>query len=139
MSIVTLDQTLSKIDKKFRDKIIKSYHEIKSRYSKALYSSEYDTAGISAGKFSETILRFLQEELTGNFIPFASHITNFNEECQKLINLPKTSGDESLRIIIPRGILFLYTLRNKRGIGHVGGAIEANKIDTETIVRLSDL
>lgn len=138
MSILTLDQALNSIDKKFREKIISSYHEIKSRYSKALYNAEFDTAGLSGGKFCETILRFLQNELTSTNIPFGTHVTNFNDECQKLINLPKTTGNESLRIIIPRAILFLYTLRGKRGIGHVGGDVEANKIDIETIVRIAD-
>jgi len=138
MSILTLNQALQSVDKKFREKIVSTYQEIKSRYSKALYNSEFDAAGLSSGKFCETILRFLQNELTSTYIPFGTHISNFNDECQKLINLPKTAGNESLRIIIPRSILFLYTLRGKRGIGHVGGDVEANKIDIETIVRLSD-
>ena len=33
---------------------------------------------------------------------------------------------------------FLYTLRNKRGIGHVGGDVEANIIDAATIARVAD-
>lgn len=138
MSILTLDQALANIDKKFRDKIISSYQEIKLRYSKALYNSEFDTAGLSAGKFCEGVLRFLQYNLTGTNIPFDKHIQNFNDECSKLIGLSKTTGNESLRIIIPRCITLLYTLRGKRGIGHVGGDVEANRIDIETIVRITD-
>ena len=34
--------------------------------------------------------------------------------------------------------MFLYTMRNKRGIGHVGGDIEANRIDSATVARVSD-
>ncbi|MFT3702542.1 MAG: hypothetical protein QM802_09240 [Agriterribacter sp.] len=138
MSILTIDQAFSSIDKKFRDKIILSYKEIKSRYSKAIYNAEYDASGLSSGKFCESILRFLQHTLIGTFIPFGTHIKNFNDECLKLINLPAANANESLRIIIPRAILFLYTLRGKRGIGHIGGDVEANKIDAETIVRVSD-
>ncbi|HEY0298618.1 MAG TPA: hypothetical protein VGB84_05295 [Arachidicoccus sp.] len=59
-------------------------------------------------------------------------------ELNKLEQLPKNSGHESLRILIPRAILLIYTLRNKRGIGHVGGDIEANGIDLSTIIKLSD-
>lgn len=40
--------------------------------------------------------------------------------------------------MIPRGLLFLYTMRNKRGIGHVGGDVEANRIDSATVTRLAD-
>jgi len=41
-------------------------------------------------------------------------------------------------VIIPRGLNFLYTLRNKRGIGHVGGDVDANSIDAATMVRVAD-
>ena len=34
--------------------------------------------------------------------------------------------------------VFAYTLRNKRGIGHVGGDVDANAIDGVTIARVSD-
>lgn len=54
------------------------------------------------------------------------------------MTLPQTAGPESLRIIIPRALGFLYTLRGKRGIGHVGGDVEANGIDAAVIVRVSD-
>ena len=77
-------------------------------------------------------------ELTGSFIPFGKHIQNFPDEARRLVILPQSAGVESLRIIIPRALVFLYTLRGKRGIGHVGGDVEANEIDITTIVRLSD-
>lgn len=39
---------------------------------------------------------------------------------------------------MPRALNFVYTLRNKRGIGHVGGDVDANKIDAATAVRIAD-
>lgn len=135
---ITLDQALADIPKKFRSKIITEYIEIKKRFSEAAYDSEYDTAGLSSGKLVETVLRFIQNELTGSFIPFGKHIPNIPEECRKISGLPEITGNESLRIIIPRALTFLSTLRGKRGIGHVGGDVEANEIDAATIVRLSD-
>ena len=39
---------------------------------------------------------------------------------------------------MPRALVFLYTLRNKRGIGHVGGDVDANRIDAMTIARACD-
>ena len=32
----------------------------------------------------------------------------------------------------------MYTIRNKRGIGHVGGDVEANMVDAETCERLAN-
>lgn len=121
------------IDKEFKDKLLKSYYDIRERYIKALYDSTWDSSGLIAGKFCEILLRFLQKELTGVFIPFKDHINNFPDECNKLMKLPKTTGNESMRIIIPRAMQFIYTIRGKRNIGHAGGDINNNEIDA-TIV-----
>jgi len=121
------------IDIEFKDKMLKSYFDIRERYVKAIYDSSWDTSGLSAGKFCETLLRFLQKELTGSYIPFGQHITNFANECNKLINLSAKNTNESLRIIIPRALIFLYTIRGKRGIGHIGGDIDNNEMDATII------
>lgn len=134
-----LKPALANIDKKFQDKIIKIYLELKNRFSKSVHSKEFDSAGITAGKFTETIFRFLEHELkNGNYTPFKDHVSNIPVELHKLEQLPKANGNESLRVLIPRALNFLYTLRNKRGIGHVGGDIEANEIDAATIVKIAD-
>lgn len=134
----SLDVALAKIPAQFRKRIVSAYLEIKSRHSRAVYDSSFDSAGLSAGKFCESVLRFLQQSLAGSHVPFGKHVPNFPDECRKLILLPQTAGVESLRIIIPRALVFLYTLRGKRGIGHVGGDVEANGIDSATIVRVTD-
>jgi hypothetical protein len=132
-----LDAALSAIPKPFRSKIIKTYLELKRRYREAAYDAEWDTSGLSAGKFCETVLRFLQQHLTGSHAKFGTKI-NFDDECKRLIGLPVTAGLEALRVIMPRALTFLYTLRNKRAIGHTGGDVEANEIDAGTTVRLAD-
>jgi hypothetical protein len=134
----SLSAALAGIPVTFRTRIVKSYLEMKRRYAEARFDSSWDTSGLSAGKFCEATLRFLQEHLTGTSIPFGQHIQNFPDECRKLIVLPKTSGVESLRIIMPRALVFLYTLRGKRGIGHQGGDVEANQIDAATVARVCD-
>jgi hypothetical protein len=55
-----------------------------------------------------------------------------------LVSAPASNGNESERIIIPRALVFLYTMRNKRGIGHVGGDVDANAIDVATMARTAD-
>ena len=133
-----LDKALASIPAKFRARIIDSYIELKRRNAKSTYDEAWDASGLSAGKFCESVFRFIQHDLTGQHIAFGKHIPNFADECRKLIALPATSGLESLRVIIPRALVFLYTLRGKRGIGHVGGDVEANSIDSATVVRTCD-
>ncbi len=125
---------LSKVEKTFRSRIVKTYSDVKKNFSEY----RFESAGMSGGKFAETVLRFLQKELTGTYTPFTQPITNFADECRKLVSLPQTAGNESQRVVLPRALLFIYTLRNKRGIGHVGGDVDANKSDATTIARVAD-
>ena len=53
-------------------------------------------------------------------------------------NLPKAAGPDGLRVLSPRALTFVYTLRNKRDIEHVGGDVDANEIDAATAVRVAD-
>jgi len=133
-----LKNSLGNMPVKFKDRICADYLELKKRYARSQFDLAWDTSGLSVGKFCESVLRFLQHVLTGDNIPFGKHIPNFPDECRKLIQLESTAGLESLRIIIPRGLVYLYTIRGKRGIGHVGGDVDANEIDAAVIVRVCD-
>lgn len=133
-SIGSLEIALGGIDKRFRDRIVKSYLDLRAGYS----TGHYDAAGLRAGVFAEAVVRFLEQELTGSHTPFGTSLPNFADLCRGFERLDKTKGPESLRIIVPRGLLFIYTLRNKRGIGHIGGDIEANEIDAATCLRTAD-
>lgn len=130
----SLDDALSSVPTKLREKLISTYEELKSSFVRG----QFESSGLRAGKFCELVLRVLQNNLTGTFIPLGNKIPNYKSECERLEQCPSTSGPESLRILMPRALNFLYTLRNKRGIGHVGGDIDANEIDAATCVRLAD-
>jgi hypothetical protein len=134
-----LASALAGINEKFRTKIIKEYLLLKERARRSQFNSDFDSSGISSGKFCETVFRFLEFELKGGvFTPFKNHINNLAKELNGLELIPKTLGNESLRVLIPRALIFIYTIRNKRGIGHVGGDVEANFVDLSTIVKTVD-
>jgi hypothetical protein len=130
----TLESALSAVPTQFRGRLIKSYRDLKSAYS----GGQHDACGLRVGRFCEIVLRFLQDHLTQAFIPFGTKIQNFDDECKKLEKSPKAAGPEDLRVIMPRALAFLYTLRNKRGIGHEGAEVDANEIDAATMVRGAD-
>lgn len=129
-----LNAALANIPPEFRNRIIKSYLELKSRHSEG----KYDAAGVSAGKFCETVVRLLQHELKMPVTAFGQQISNLPRECETFGAVTKSIGNDALRIVIPRAVSLLYTLRNKRGIGHVGGDVDANVVDATTIARVSD-
>jgi hypothetical protein len=133
-SKTALDVALAAIPAPFRSKIVKPFLDIKKR----LAEGKDESLGLAAGKLCESVLRFLQSEILKTFTPFGQQIPNFAAECEKLVQSPKTAGVESLRVVMPRALVFTYTLRNKRGIGHVGGDIDANHIDAMTMARSCD-
>ena len=129
-----LEAALKNIPKRFSSKLLKHYLGI----HQAFVEQKHDYCGQHAGKFCETYLRYLQNELTGTSIPFGEQIRNFKSECEKLEQASSSSKPESYRIVVPRALVFMYTMRNKRDVGHVAGDIDANAIDSATYKRVSD-
>jgi hypothetical protein len=129
-----LEQALATVPEPFRSRLIDKYLAVREAFA----GGDFDTVGLRSGVFAETLLRLLQQLLTGSHTAFGTPLASFEDECSKLQHLPKSAGHESLRLILPRAVSFIYTIRNKRGIGHVGGDVEANGIDAATCVRVAD-
>ena len=129
-----MELALANVPAQFRAKIVKAFLDVKKR----LAEGNDESLGLAAGKFCESVLRLLQHEILNSSTPFGQKIPDFTVECRKLVASPKTAGSESLRTVMPRALVFVYTLRNKRGIGHVGGDVDANRIDAMTIARSCD-
>ncbi len=129
-----LEQALAGIPTQFRKRLITAYENLKRDHAEG----RYEGAGLAAGKFCEVVLRLLQHAVTGSNTPWGVRVANFADECRKLVASPAGSAVESLRTIVPRAVVFMYAMRNKRGIGHVGGDVEANQIDSATLARLAD-
>jgi hypothetical protein len=51
--------------------------------------------------------------------------------------VPNLVGDKSLRVFIPRALVFLYDVRNQRGVGHIGGDVDANAMDASAVVAMA--
>jgi hypothetical protein len=129
----TLESALASIPATFRTRLLKYYRELKDAFSRG----SFDACGSRAGKFSETLIRYIQELLCGSHTPFGQQVNIFVES-RRLEGLPATTGPEPFRIFIPRALCFLYTLRNKRGFAHVGGDLDSDPIDASTCVRVAD-
>lgn len=133
-SDAALNAALGGIPDEFRAKLIEAFVDLKHRGS----VGDSKGAASSHTHFCELVLRILQMELMGKTLPFGQHIPDYQKECLLLTNLPSTPNTESQRVVIPRALAFLHTLRNKRGTGHVGGDVQANTIDLATVVRIAD-
>jgi hypothetical protein len=129
-----LGSALANIAATFRARIISACLTLKRESAE----NRCEAAGLAVGKFCEVVLRQLQDRVLGSYTPLGVKISNFADDCRKLVAAPATAATESERTIIPRALVFMYTIRNKRGIGHVGGDVDANQIDSAVMSRIAD-
>jgi hypothetical protein len=109
-----------------------SYGEIMSNY----LERRWEPAELNGGKFCEAVYSIVNGAVKGNFPTKASKPANMLSACRTLESEPADSnriGDRSLRLLIPRVLPVLYEIRNNRGVGHVGGDVDANHMDAEAV------
>lgn len=118
-------QALGHLPQGLRDELMQAYEEIVRNYREGRWkASELD-----AGWFCEIVFTILEGHLGGESYRSKAHKpSRFNDACKKLENAPATYSD-SARITIPRVLVGLYDVRNRRGVGHVGGEVDANHMD----------
>ncbi|MFC1963768.1 hypothetical protein ACFLV1_00075 [Chloroflexota bacterium] len=115
------------------DALIDSYVEIKEQY----YLAKHEPSELNGGKFVEACVRIIQEELTNSHVPIGEHIPNIAKVIREFESAKKTKH-ESFRIHIPRALLLIYNIRNRRGVGHLGGDVNPNLADATIIATTAD-
>jgi hypothetical protein len=125
-------RVLAGLPKPLRDALLKSYKEIVSNY----LERRWEPAELNGGKFCEVVYSIIDGAVRGSFPANASKPNNMLTACQALEKTPADSnrvGDRSLRVLIPRMLPVLYEIRNNRGVGHVGGDVDPNRMDAEAV------
>ena len=113
-------------DRYLAEKIVQSYSDMQ----KNLLLNKPKYSGLDAGHFVEAIRRWLELRLFGSYTSLNDRLTNFTES--ELHKYENSGGPENYRIIIPRVLFSIYTMRNKRGIGHLSG-VDPTRIDANYI------
>lgn len=129
---MTLDaaQALGHLPQGLRDELLTEYAKITRNYRQG----HWEAAELDGGRFSEIVYSILAGHLDGDAYPnSASKPSRFDQACKKLENAdPKYS--DSARLTIPRVLVALYDVRNRRGVGHVGGEVDANHMDATYVL-----
>ncbi|MBL7225150.1 MAG: hypothetical protein ISS59_03365 [Desulfobacteraceae bacterium] len=115
------------------DALVTSYMEIKEQF----YLGKHEPSELNGGKFVEACVRIIQYELTGNHTPIGTPIRNMTSVLRGFESQPSTHH-ESFRIHIPRLLLTIYGIRNRRGVGHLGGDVNPNLGDATLVSTTAD-
>lgn len=134
--MIDASKLLAGLPKGLRQTLLDSYQEIISNY----LERRWEPAELNGGKFCEAVYSIIHGALTSNYPAKATKPQNMVAACRALEAMPPDSnraGDRSLRILIPRILPILYEIRNNRGVGHLGGDVDANHMDAEAVQAMS--
>ncbi len=115
------------------DALMDSYIEIKTNF----ITQKWEPSELNGGKFVEAVVRILQYEIDGTYTPIGTSIRNTFAELERFQRAPSTFLD-SYRLHIPRCLGAIYNIRNRRGVGHLGGDVNPNKSDSLLIITISE-
>jgi hypothetical protein len=98
---------------------------------RAFVLKQWKVSGLDSGHFVEMVRRFIDHATLGSFTPIGTSLPPLNED--ELKKIASRNGPESYRLLIPRALFAIYSLRNKRGIGHTS-EVAANGMDASIIL-----
>lgn len=128
-----LTSLFANLPQEIRDNIVKHFKEIVVNYKE----NRWEPSELNGAKFSEAIFRLLEWHTNQDkaYTPFGNKTEPFNDKLKQFEN--KSTFPNSIRFHIPKMLGVIYSLRNDRGIGHIGGDVNPNHMDSVTILSLS--
>lgn len=114
------------------DSLENYYLEIKQNFAR----SRYEPTELNGGKFSEIVFKILECHTNGgNYTPLGKTLDT-NTIVKQLEGC--RGFNDTIRLHIPRALLAVYNIRNRRGVAHHAGEISPNHMDATFIVAATD-
>lgn len=116
-----------------RQELLDEYAKIEKNYREG----RWEPAELDGGKFCEIVYCVVEGYLKGSYSARATKPNNFGHACNNLlpaIQTTATVGLDSMRLTIPRMLVGIYDVRNRRGVGHVGGDVSPNHMDATYVL-----
>ena len=129
--MVAPETALSTVPDELRTPLLEEFSLIVSNFMERRWTS----AELSAGKFCEIVYTVLDGYARGNYPASPTKPANFVSACRQLENNP--SMPRSFRILIPRLLPALYEIRNNRNVGHVGGDVDPDYMDSSAVLSMA--
>jgi hypothetical protein len=129
--MVTPLTALSALPAGLRNPLLEEFGRIVSHFMERRWTS----SELSAGRFCEIVYTILDGHAGGAFAAAPSKPANFVAACRQLEN--NTSVPRSFQILIPRLLPALYEIRNNRNVGHVGGDVDPDFMDSSAALSMA--
>lgn len=123
---------LTGIPNNFEDELFARYREIERN----LRERRWEPAELNGGKLCEAAYAILKGHVDGHFPAKPSKPSNFRQSCGDLEKADPKFG-RSVRLLIPSILIPLYDIRNNRSVGHIGGDVDPNHMDSVCVLHMS--
>ncbi|MBL8100098.1 MAG: hypothetical protein JNK81_13015 [Anaerolineales bacterium] len=110
-----------------RDPLLEEYRLIAQNFMER----KWLPSELSGGRFCEIVYTILDGYAKSAYESSPIKPNNFVQACRNLEN--NTNVPRSFQILIPRFLPALYEIRNNRGVGHVGGDVDPNFMDSTAV------
>jgi len=129
--MIPITSVLSNLPQSLREELVEEYSLIINNFSEG----KWRPAELSGGRFSEIVYTILEGVTKGRFPNKAYKPKNFVDSCRKLEM--DSSVPRSFQVLIPRLLPALYEIRNNRNVGHVGGDVNPDFMDSSIVVSIA--
>lgn len=92
--------------------------------------------GNEMGRFVEVAIRIMELKTEGKYTNLKDKLVILNENRLKQFEQSQITKNISFRILIPRQLFAMYTIRNKRGMIHIN-EIDPNYMDATVLLNIS--
>jgi hypothetical protein len=130
--MVSAASVLSAVPPGLREPLISEYKSIVQNYME----QRWLPSELSGGRFSEIVYTILDGHANGAYAAKPSKPSNFPDACKRLENNAPPHVPRSFQILIPRMLPALYEVRNNRSVGHVGGDVDPNHMDSVAVLSM---
>lgn len=125
-----LNNLLSVLPLSLRDELFAEFNKLLKNFRE----SRWEPTELDGGKLCEIVYTILIGYTSNTYSSKATKPSNFYDACKALENLGSNQFSRTIRIQIPRILIALYEIRNNRGVGHVGGDVSPNLMDSTFVV-----
>lgn len=114
-----------------RDPLVSEFKSIINNFME----HKWTAAELSGGKFCEIVYTIVDGYSKSAYPAAPCKPPNFVQACRQLEQ--NTNVPRSFQILIPRLLPALYEIRNNRNVGHVGGDVDPDFMDSSVVVSMT--
>jgi hypothetical protein len=129
---INVSAALSDIPVALREPLLTEYRSLVQNF----LEQRWRPTELSGALFSEIVYTILDGHAKEVYANKPAKPSNFVTACRKLEESKKNHVPRSFQILIPRMLPALYEVRNNRSVGHVGGDVDPNHMDSVVVLSM---